>query len=95
MNKVIKKAGGVVGKRQEDMDTLYTRRTRNKLKDIMTDETHPLRPDYDNRLIERSGRFRVPKARTSRYANSFVPYSISVYNENLKRGGERENAWCE
>ena len=86
MDKVVKRGGGVVGKRQDAMDELYTRRTTNKLKTILSDETHPLKQEYDWRMIERSGRYRVPKARTTRYLNSFVPKTISFHN---LRGGRR------
>lgn len=85
LDKVIRKAGGVVGLPQDSFDTLYNRRTTNKLKDILKDDTHPLRQDIDSRRIERSGRFRVPKARTNRYSSSFVPRAISLYNRNVKR----------
>ena len=55
----IKKAGGVVGRRQIRIDTktaycpLVTNRT------ILADETYPLRPDFDSRHTNRSDRFRV------------------------------------
>ena len=83
LDKIIRKASGVVGRTQDNLDTLYDRRVTNKLNDI----THPLRQELDNRLTVHSGRMRVPKARTVRYSNSFVPQTVSVFNHSA-RGGD-------
>ena len=58
LDKIIKKAESVVGKRQDRFDTYYQGRLTNKLTDILHDDTPPLKADFDNRIIERSGRFR-------------------------------------
>ena len=63
--KIIKKARSVVGKRQDRFDTYYKGRLTNKLTDIFHDDTDPLKADFDNRIIERIGRLRVPRARTT------------------------------
>ena len=91
VDKLIKKAGGVIGRTQDTLDSLYDRRTKNKLTNILNDETHPLRPDFDELTIARSGRFRVPKARTARYSRSFVPRAISGFNSDRKREGVNES----
>ena len=70
----------MVGRVQDSLDILYDRRMTQKLNDILDDATHPLRLDFDDRLIQRSGRMRVPKARTARYSNSFVPRAITSFN---------------
>ena len=87
VDKLIKKAGGVIGRTQDTLDALYERRTKSKLSKILSDTTHPLRPDFDSMTIVRSGRFRVPKARTSRYSRSFVPRAITGFNSCWKREG--------
>ena len=66
LDKVIRKASGVVGRVQDNLDILHDRRMTQKLNDILDDATHPLRLEFDDRLIQRSGRMRVPKARTTR-----------------------------
>ena len=60
LDKIIKKASAVVGRTQDAFDALYDRRVTNKLMDILDDPTHPLR-QCDKRLIQRSGRMRVPE----------------------------------
>ena len=81
LDKIIRKAGTVVGEKQEDLTSLCKKYTLNKLTDILNDKTHPLHDEFHNRQIERSGSLRVPKSRTCRYANSFVHRSIVLYNE--------------
>ena len=61
-DKVIAKAAShsaVVGRTQDGLDTLHDRRVTNKRKDILDDPTHPLRQEFDGRLIQGSGRMRV------------------------------------
>ena len=81
----IRKAGGVIGKTQDSIEILYQQRITNKLMDILKDETHPLRPEFDKRLINRSGRFRGTKYRTVRYSESFVPLAVRLYNNSKNR----------
>ena len=55
LDKNIREAGGggvVVRRRQESIDTAYRRLVTNKLRTIWADQTHPLRPESDNRHIE-------------------------------------------
>ncbi len=85
LDKIIKKAGSVVGRTQDNLDVLYERRLTKKLTDILHDQTHPLRQEFDSRIIERSGRMRVPKTRTARCSNSFVPRAISFFNSRSNR----------
>ena len=85
VDKTIKNAGGVIGKTQDSLDTLYDRRSRNKLTTILKDETHPLRPTFDSMKIDRSGRFRTEKTRTVRYGQSFVPAVAEKFNQSFKR----------
>ena len=40
LDKIIRKASGVVGRTQDNLDTLYDRRVTNKLNDILHDITH-------------------------------------------------------
>ena len=89
--KIIKKAESVIGKIQNRFDTYYQGRLTNKLTYILHDDTHPLKAVFDNRIIERSGQFRVPRARTTRHAGSFVPSAISVFNQKIGKSGKEKN----
>ena len=85
LDKNIKKASGVVGRRQDDVETMYNRLVTSKLTGILADDAHPLRPEFDSRHIDRSGRFRVPKVRTTRYKHSFIPTAIQTHNQLTSR----------
>ena len=85
LDKIIKEAGGVVGGKQDNIQTIYKRQVVKKMKAILTDRDHPLYTEFDSRLIERSGRFRVVKTKTTRHKHSFIPTAIQMYNEQLDR----------
>jgi hypothetical protein len=85
LDKQIKKAGGVVGRKQDDIETMYGGLVTKKLTAIWNDDTHPLRPEFDFRLNDRSGRIRVPRTRTNRYRQSFIPTAIQTNNQLTSR----------
>ena len=57
----------------------------NKLNTVLADETHPLRPDFDSRLKDRSDRFRIFRSKTTRYQQSFIPTAIQTHNQQAGR----------
>lgn len=57
---------------------IYNKGTSVMTRKIMKDPEHPL---YSKYMFLRSGkRLQVPRQRTSRYGNTFVPSSIKLYN---------------
>ena len=86
LDKQIKKAGGVVGRQQDDLETLYRRLVTKKPTAILTDDTHPLQPEFDSRRNDRSGRIRAPCARTNRCTQSFMPTAIHRHTINSSVG---------
>ena len=80
-----KRRRGIVVRRQERVDSAYHRRVTDRLNTILADETRPLRPEFVSRRIDRSGRFGVPKARTTRYKNSFILSAIQTFDQLVKR----------
>ena len=85
LDKNIKKADGVVGRRQESIDTAYRRLVTDKLRTVLADKTHLLRPEFDNRHVDRSHRFRIPPSKTTRYLQSFIPTAIGTHNQQAGR----------
>ena len=49
LEKTIRKAGGVSGKQQETFESVYHRRPTDRLMMMLSDDTHPLRPEFDSR----------------------------------------------
>ena len=87
LDKNIKEAGGVAEKRQESIDTANHRLVTNKRRTILADETHSLRPDFDNRHIHRRDRFRIPRSKTTRHLQSFIPTAIRTHNTGTRGAG--------
>ena len=82
LEKIVKKAGHVVGKPLDSFKTLHERRLYRKLMQILDDPTHPMRHCFDSRCSNRSGRFLLPRTNTNRYKALFLPSALSVFNEN-------------
>ena len=82
LEKIVKKAGHVVGKPLDSFKTLHKKRLYRKLMQILNDPTHPMRHYFDSRRRNRSGRFLLPRTNTNRYKASFLPSALSVFNEN-------------
>ena len=55
--KTTRKAGRVIGRQQETLDSVCHRRLTDRLMKILSDDSLPLRPEFDSRPIDR---LRVP-----------------------------------
>ena len=85
IGRLIRKAENIIGIDLGDFKSLLNFRIEKKLKCILKDSSHPMY-DYFNILkSDKSGRFRVPKFRTSRYGNSFLPSAIRLFNINARK----------
>ena len=86
IERLVRKGGRVVGGgTTETMTDMYDRQLHRKVKQILNDDTHPLRGNLDSLFIARSGRLRTPKARTARYQKSFLYKAVGVFNDNYRR----------
>ena len=81
MEKTIRKAGRVIGRQHETFESVYQRRLTDRLMKILSDDTHPLRSEFDSRLIDRCGRLTVPLTKTTRLKHSFIPKAIQTFNQ--------------
>ena len=54
LEKIVKKAGHVVGMPLDSFKTLYEKRQLKKLTQILNDPTHPMRHYFDSRRSNRS-----------------------------------------
>ena len=85
LDRIIRKAGRVIGERQDTITDLYNDRLVRKLKGIFDDDKHPLRQEFNKLVIQRSGRLRTPKIRTTRFQNSFLCQAVNTYNSGHLR----------
>ena len=82
LEKIVNKAGHVVGMPLDNFKTLFEKRLFKKLMQILNDPTHPVKHYFGSRRSKRSGRFLLPKTNTNRYKASFLPSALLVFNEN-------------
>ena len=85
IEKVIRKTEKVTGGQHDSFDTLYHRRLADKTSRILSDDSHPIWAEFNERHSDRSGRLRVPTTRTQRYKDSFLPRAVIAYNKNHVR----------
>ena len=76
LNKIVKWSGKLIGEPQPNMETLYTKQLQRVSKSIQNYNTHPLNSAFQ--LLPSRQRLKVPKSRTNRYRNSFVPAAIRI-----------------
>ena len=91
LEKIIKKAGSVLGLRLESFESVVERRTLNKLLSIIDNDQHPRhhtvvrqRSTFSHRLLQ----LRCPR---DRYRKSFLPHAITLYNNSYNAGHNNNN----
>ncbi|KAI3374510.1 hypothetical protein L3Q82_006329 [Scortum barcoo] len=82
LDKLIRRAGSVVGTKLDSLVTVAESRTLDKLLDIMDNASHPLHTVISNQRSLFSERLLLPKCRTNRLKNSFVHHAITLYNSS-------------
>ena len=85
INKLIKKAGSVIGLPQDTLDITIANRMRTKLNTILSFEGHPLYNVFKDLRSKFSNRFLMPIISTERMKKSFVPAAVRFLNVNVHR----------
>ena len=73
LEKIVKKAGYVVGKPLDSFKTLHEKRLYRKLMQILNDSTHPMRHYFDSNKRED---FLLLRTNTNRYKALFLPLAV-------------------
>ncbi|TWW54883.1 hypothetical protein D4764_0125760 [Takifugu flavidus] len=73
LEKLIRRASSVVGMKLKPLATVAERRTIDKLRSIMDNVHHPLHTVIHSQRSLISQRLRLPKFRTNRLGNAFIP----------------------
>ena len=79
LGRVVNVCSTVVGAKQVSLNELYECRVVRKARRIVNDSSHVLAQHFE--LLPSGRRFRVPKFKTLRTKNSFVPRSILLCNK--------------
>ena len=80
LDKIIKKAGSVLGLRLESFESVVERRTLKKLLSIIDNDQHPLHHTVVRQRSTFSHRLLQLRCRRDRYRKSFLPHAITLYN---------------
>ena len=85
LERLIRRAGDVVGEELDTLTTVAERRMLSRLQSILDNVSHPL---YDTLAQQRSTfsrRFLSPRCTTERHRKSFLPVAIKLYNASLRK----------
>ncbi|TWW52968.1 hypothetical protein D4764_0216870 [Takifugu flavidus] len=82
LNKLIKKAGSVVGCRLDNLDEVVRDRMVLKLRTIMDNPSHPLHNTVDKLRSSFSNRLLQPRCSKERDRKSFLPSAIKLYKSS-------------
>lgn len=77
LKRVTKHAGRIIEK-MIDLDRICEEKVEKKAISLINDENHPMNRYYEK--LQSGRRWRSEGARTNRYSNSFIPYSIRTLN---------------
>ncbi|KAI4886690.1 hypothetical protein NFI96_004203 [Prochilodus magdalenae] len=89
LDKLVRRAGSVVGVELDSVVKVAERRTLHKLLSIMDDDGHPLHTIIMDRRSKFSGRLLSQSCSTDRLRRSFVPRAIRLFNSS-QQGRKRE-----
>ena len=82
LDKLVKKAGSVLGRRLDPLRSVVERRTLNKLEAIMDNSRHPLHCLLEQQRSSCSSRLLSLCCRTERFRRSFVPSAIRLFDSS-------------
>ncbi|KAI4898558.1 hypothetical protein NFI96_004317 [Prochilodus magdalenae] len=82
LNKLVKKAGSVIGLKLDTLEVVAEKRTLNKLLAVMDNASHPLHCAVEKQRSTFSGRLRQLRCAKERRVRSFLPTAIRLYNDS-------------
>lgn len=78
---IVKMCSKIAGINLMDLSQLYKGRATKKAQSILADPSHPLFSEF--RLLPSGRRYILPRCRTNRFKNSFVPAAIGLLNNTM------------
>ncbi|XP_059821072.1 fibroblast growth factor 2 isoform X2 [Hypanus sabinus] len=84
INKLVRKAGSVVGTELESMTSVAERRALSRLRSIMENPEHPLHSTIQRQRSSFSGRLLSVQCSSDRMKRSLLPNVIQLYNSTTR-----------
>ena len=84
LDKLVRKAGSVLGTELESLASMADRRVLCKLLSIMNNSEHPLHSTIDRQRSSFSGRLLSLHCSTDRLSRSLLPNGMRLYNSTIK-----------
>ena len=78
LSQIVKWSSRLIGEPQLNLETLYLRQLKRLSSSILDHDSHPLHSEF--KLLPSGRRLLVPRSRTKRYKNSFIPAAIAQIN---------------
>ena len=79
--KLTRTARDVIGSEMTSLQDLHEKKVLRRVKAILNDPSHPLHSELESqRSVRASGRLLSVRARTNRFANSFISSAIRLFN---------------
>ena len=83
LDRLVRRAGSVVGSQLEGVEVVARKRTASKLDSILKNPSHPLHVEITGYWSKRgNNRFIYPARRCVRLGRSFVPVALTIYNDS-------------
>ena len=82
MDKLVKKASSVVGRRLDPLSAVVEQRMRRKLYSVLDNNRHPLHSILAGQRSSCSERLISLRCRAERFRRSFVPIAIRLFNSD-------------
>ena len=79
LNQIVKWSSRLIGEQQPNVETLYTKQVQRLTSSILNDSSHSLHTEFQ--LLPSGRRFIIPRCKTKRHKNSFVPAAITLRNK--------------
>lgn len=81
LQRIVHTCGKIAGGTFTDLQDIYRAQILKKARQISFDPSHPLWAEF--KLLPSRRRYTVPKCRTNRHKNSFIPVAIGILNQSL------------
>ena len=78
IKQILNQARKIIGSEPRSIKELYNEKSQKKVRAVMQDPHHPLHTEF--KTLRSGHRLQMPRCRTERFRQSFVPSAIRIFN---------------